>query len=81
MVVDATVSFENSDPLQLALLDAEVFKQASSIAEQDRHQVDLELVEDPEVRARWAMLAPWTSTFLSPAACLASRTAASRSLT
>ena len=44
-VRDATLSFENSDALQLPLFDAEVLEQPPPIAEQDRDQVDLELVE------------------------------------
>lgn len=43
-VSHATVSFENSEPLQLALVDADVLKQPPT-AQQDRNQVDLELVE------------------------------------
>ena len=44
---DATLTLENPDPLQLALLDAKVLEQPAPLAEQDRDQVDLELVEEP----------------------------------
>jgi hypothetical protein len=43
-VNDASFSFENSDPLQLALIFAEVLKQPPPMAQQDRDQVDLDLV-------------------------------------
>jgi uncharacterized glyoxalase superfamily protein PhnB len=46
-VGDAALTFENSDPLQLARFDAEVLEQPPPIAQQDRDQVDLELVEEP----------------------------------
>ncbi len=46
-VGDATLSFENSDPLQLTLFDAEMLEQPPPIAHQDRDQMDLELVEQP----------------------------------
>jgi hypothetical protein len=40
-VDDATLTFENSDPLQLALFDAEVLEQPPPLAEEDRDEVDL----------------------------------------
>src|SRR2546428_701137 len=46
-VGDATLAFANSDPLQLALFDAEVLEQPPPVAEQDRDQVDLKFVEEP----------------------------------
>lgn len=78
-VGDAAFSFENSDALQFALFDAEVLEQAAALAEQDGDQVDLEFVEDPCGEGALRVPAPWTSTFLSPAVCLASRMAASTS--
>src|SRR5688572_2931159 len=47
-VGDASFSFEDSDALQLALLDAEVLEQTAAVAEQHGDEVDLELVEEPE---------------------------------
>jgi hypothetical protein len=69
-VGDATLSFENSDPLQLALFDAEVLEQPPPIAVQDRDQVDLELVEEPCGEGAPRGARPVDSTFLSPAAKL-----------
>jgi hypothetical protein len=46
-VGDAALTFENSDPLQVALFDAEVLEQPPPVAEEDRDQVDLEFVEQP----------------------------------
>lgn len=43
--------------------------------------MDLEFVEEPRGEGALVMPAPWTRTFLSPAACLASRMAAVRWLT
>ncbi len=75
----ATFSLENSDLLQLALFGAEVLEQRPPFAEQDRDQVDLELVEEPSGECALRDARPWTSTFLPPAACLTSRMAASMS--
>src|SRR5438045_1456655 len=46
-VDDAIVTFENSDPFQFALFDAEMLKQPPPIAHQNGDQVNLELVEEP----------------------------------
>jgi hypothetical protein len=46
-VGDATITFENYGPLELALFDAEVLEQPSPLTAEDRDQVDLELVEEP----------------------------------
>lgn len=43
-VSDSGLTFENPDPLQLALLDAEMLEQTASFAEQDGDQVDLDLI-------------------------------------
>jgi hypothetical protein len=45
-VDDATLAFEDPDPLQLALLGAEALEQPPPLAEQQLDQVDLELVEE-----------------------------------
>ena len=79
-VGDATLS-ENSDPLQLALFDAEVLEQRRPSRAGPGSGGSRTRRGNPAVSARCAVLAPWTSTFLSPAAFLASRMAASRSLT
>ena len=65
-VGDAALA-RDPDPLQLALLDAEVLEQPPPVAHQDRHEADSISSRSPAVRARWAMAAPWTSTFFSPA--------------
>ena len=79
---DTAFALEHSDPVERSLLDAEMFEEPPPFTDQDQNEVDLEFVQEPLVMARWTMTpAPWTSTFLSPAACLASQTAASRSLT
>ena len=44
---DAAIAFQDPDPLKLALLDPEVLEQATAVAQEDRDQVDRELVEEP----------------------------------
>jgi hypothetical protein len=68
------------DGVQLDVLGAEVFEEPASLTEQDRDQMDLYLVEEPRLETTWAVPTPWTSTFFSPAAFLARRTASLRSL-
>ena len=81
-VGDAALALEHAGALQLVGRRAEVLEQPDAVAQQHGDQVDLELVEQAgSAGARWVMLEPCTMTFLSPAACFASRTAASRSLT
>ena len=77
----AGFSFENSDPLQLPLFDAEVLEQPPPIAHQDRDQVDLELVEESSGEGALRDARPVDEHVLVTRRMLASRTATSSSLT
>jgi len=46
-VGDATLTFKDSDPLQLPMFNAEGARTTAALAEEDRDQVDLELVAAP----------------------------------
>ena len=68
---DACVSLEDPSALQLDLLGSKAFEQASALAEEHRNDVEFDSSRTPAASANCAVPAPWTSTFLSPAASLA----------
>ena len=67
--------------MQLDLFRSEALEQTAPMAEEHRDDVQLELVEGASRKASRAIPAPWTSTFLSPAASLALVIAVSMSFT
>jgi hypothetical protein len=49
-----------------------MLEEPAALPEQDRNKVDLQLVQEaPAAKVHCARDAPWTSTFLSSAACFA----------
>ena len=70
-VGDTGLPLEDPGALQLEVLGTEVVEEPAPLAEEHRDEMDLELVETPAASASCAVPAPWTSTSLSPAACLA----------
>ena len=72
--VRGAVALEHPDPFQLALPNAQRAEQWPAATEQDRHEVDLQLVQDAGLESTRGDAAPWTRTSLSPAASRAGRT-------
>lgn len=68
--------FDVPGALQLDVLGTALVEETAPLAEEHRDEMDLELVEDAAASASCAIPTPWTSTFLSPAARLASVIAA-----
>jgi hypothetical protein len=70
-VRDTVLALEDAGALQLDLLGSEALEQQAALAEEDGDDVELELVQHAAARASRVTPAPWTSTFLSPAASFA----------
>ena len=66
-----TVLALNPGALELDLLGGSALEQTAPLAEEHRYEMELEPSRTPGASASWAVPAPWTSTFLSPAAPLA----------
>jgi len=70
-VSDTVLPLEDPGALQLDLLGSEALGQTAPLAEEHRDDMELDLVEDAGRKCELRGPAPWTTTFLSPAASLA----------
>ena len=81
MHVGGTGPFEDPGALQLDVLGTEVVEETAALAEEHLDEVDLDLVEEASTECEPRGCGAGTSTFLSPAACLAWIIAVSISVT
>jgi len=79
--VGDAVALEHAGVLELDVLWSEIVEEPAPLAEEHGNEMDLELVQQAAASASCAVAAPWTSTFRSPAARLASVIAMVTSLT
>ncbi len=67
---------DDAGQIELDMPGAEVLEEPPALAQEDRDEVDLQLVEHSGAQAQLREIGPvWTSTSASPAACLAWRIA------